>query len=514
VASEPASALDLDTIFAGLAFIGDEILMIAKPKSMSPVQGCDGQPGSPDAAMRLYAVGWNGTKSWECLLPQLTDSLKQWKYILTDIQDRLLAFASDSKIRLYAGLNGQAPANPPLEKTINDMNLAEPPVLTMGGMVAYRSGDSLYVLSPVAGQDKPGSPPSGWEPLMQFAPVGQAQTAISPWNGENLLYVTPVDKYNYRSGIVVFDPARGVKKFPPENDKARFPDKESELASFARYNPLQILARDPGKDLALLSGSGDSSVLWANWGFPSGSPGGWRRPCIGSPPDCKPPESILAASISSCIASQPDGEGKTFLYCVDGSATQQEFRKLRVSDGAEVCSSTLKRQLKPSSNLVADGAGNVFFWVGQGGDAGFYGFNSDCQNIVFSTLKTPGGAFALPGGKLDLDAGPNGVFYLTDNTRLIAIEPVRKTNSVTELASDTRYATDGDLTIQANKAPADGPVILAATGGKLALGSLQIPKGGDVTCTARAAVTFGNGFRVEQGGVLRCDIDSAKIISP
>jgi hypothetical protein len=379
----------------------------------------------------------------------------------------------------------------------------------MGGMIAYRSLSSIYVLSPVGGEDKPGSPPNGWEPLMQFGLDNQAQTAISPWNGENLLYVTPVDKNNYRPGIVVFDPARGVQKFPPGNDKARFPDKESELASFSSYNPLQVLARDPGKDLALLSGSGDSSVLWANWGFASGSPGGWRRPCVASEPDCG-----SVRSISSCIASQPDGEGKTFLHCIDGSATEQEFLKLRVSDGAEVCSSTLKRQLKPSSNLVADGAGNVFFWVGEGGNAGFYGFNSGCQNIVFSTLKSPGGAFALPGGKLDLHAGPNGVFYLTDNTRLIAIEPVRKTNSVTQLVGDTRYATDQDLTIQANKAPTDGPVILATTGGTLALGSLQVPKGGDVTCSARAAVTFGDGFRVEQGGVLRCGIDIAKIVSP
>jgi len=497
VASELTSTLDLDTIFAGPAFIGDQILLIAKPKSISPVQGCGGQPGSPDSAIRLYAVGWSGTKIWECLLPQL-DNVKQWKYILADIQDRLLAFASDSKIRVYAGLGGQAPANPPLEKTINDMNLAESPLLTMGGMVAYRSGDSVYVLSPVGGEDKSGSAPNGWEPLMQFGPVGLAQTAISPWNGENLLYVTPVNNDKRRPGIVVFDAARGVQRFPPDEGKPRFPDLNngSELASFASYNPLQVLAREPGKDLALLSGSGASSSLWANWGFPSGSPGGWRR---------------STGSISSCIASPPSGDGKTFLYCVDGSATEQELRKLSVSDGAVVCSSTLNKQLKPSSNLVADGAGNVFFWVGEGGDAGFYGFNSSCQKILFSQLKSSD-IFVLPNGALDLHAGPNGVFYLTDNTRLIAIEPVRTTKSVTQLARDTRYATDGDLTIEAKTAPSDGPVIVAP-GGTLAFGDLQVPKGGDVTCTARAAITFGNGFRVEQGGVLRCGINIAKMIS-
>ncbi len=447
--------------------------------------------------MILYAVGWNGTKIWEGALPQLTDSVKQWKYILADNQDGLLAFASDSKIRVYPGLGAQAPANPPLEKTINDMNLAEPPLLTMGGMIAYRSGNSVYVLSPLGGEDKPGSP-NGWEPLMRFWPTGQAQTAISPWSGENLLYLTPVDDNKLRSGIVVFDPARGVQKFPPDNDKPRFPDlnKGSELASFARYNPLQVLTRDPGKDLALLSGSGSSSSLWAYWGLTSQPPGGWRR---------------SAESISSCTASPPEGNGKTFLYCVDGSATEQKLRKLDVSNGAEIC--TLKGQLKPSSNLVADGAGNVFFWVGQGDNAGFYGFNSGCRVILYAKLKSSGGAFALPGGEFDLHAGPNGVYYLTDHTRLIAIEPVRKTNSVRELAGDTRYATDGDLTIQANKAPA-GPVIFAATGGKLALGSLQVPKGGDLTCSGRTGVTFGDGFWVEQGGVLRCRIDSAKMISP
>jgi hypothetical protein len=484
VVSELSGGLGLDTLFAGPAFIGDEILLIAKKPP----------PGSP----ALYAVGWNGTEIWEAPLPQLTDSVKQWKYIFADNQDRLLAFASDSKIRVYAGLGSQAPANPPLEKTINDMNLAEPPLLTMGGMIAYRTSSFIYVLSPLGGENKP-APQNGWEPLMQFGPAGQAQTAISPWNGENLLYVTPVDDNKHRFGIVVFDPARGLRKFPPDKDTPRFPDlnKGGELASFASYNPLQVLARDPGKDLALLSGSGDSSTLWAYWGLTSEPPGGWSR---------------SAQSISSCIASQPGGDWHTVLYCIDGSAAEQKFRKLDVSNGAEICSSTGEGLLQPSSNLVADGAGNVFFWVGAGKDAGFYGFDSRCQNIVFSQLKSSD-KFVLPNGALDLHAGPNGVFYLTDSTRLIAIDLVRKTTSVAELSKDTRYAAAGDLTIRAKKAPADGPVIVA-TGGKLALGDLQVPKGGDVTCTARAAVTFGNGFRVEQGGVLRCGIDSAKMISP
>jgi hypothetical protein len=483
VASEPASTLGLDTIFAGPAFIGDQILLAAK--------------NAPSGSPRLYAVGWNGTKTWDSELPKLTDSVKQWKFILTDNQDRLLAFASDSKIRVYPWLGSQPPVNPPLEKTIQDLNLAEPPLLTMGGVIVYRSGGSVYALSPLGG-DKTGSP-TGWEPLMQFGSAGQAQTAISPWNGENLLYVTPVDDHKLRTGIVVFDPARGDQRFPPDDGEPSFPNLNngSELASFASYNPLQVLAREPGKDLALLSGSGASSSLWANWGFPSGTPGGWRR---------------SAASISSCIASPPSGDRKTFLYCVDGSATEQEFRKLSVSDGAAVCSSTLKKQLKPSSNLVADGAGNVFFWVGEGRDAGFYGFNSSCEIILFSQVKSSD-KFVLPNGALDLHAGPNGVFYLTDNTRLIAIEPVRKTKSVTQLVRDTRYATDGDLTIEAKTAPSDRPVIVAS-GGKLALGNLQVPKGGDVTCSGRTGVTFGNGFRVDQGGVLRCGINSAKTISP
>ena len=473
--SEPSAALDLDTIFAGPAFIGDKILLVAKPPSGSPT---------------LYAVGWNGTKIWEAGLPKLTNSLKQWKYILADDQDRLLAFASDSTIRVYSGLGSQAPAKPTFEKKIPELEFNESPLLTMGGMIVYRNGDFVYALSPLGGEGKANRDvPTGWEPLMKFGRAGLAQMAISPWNGENLLYGTPVvgTDNKRRSGIAVFDPARGVQRFPLNDGEPTFPD--SDLAAFPDYNPLQVLALDPGKDLALVSGSGDpKSVVRAYWGLTSPPPGGWSR---------------SAASISSCIASPLNGDGKTSLYCVDGSATEQELRKLSAANGEGMCSRELKKQLKPSSNLVADGAGNVFFWVGRGKDAGFYGFNSDCKNIVFSRLES-----SLPDGALDLHAGPNGVFYLTDSTRLIAIDPVRKTTSVAELSKDTRYSADGDLTILGKKAPADGPVIVA-TGGNLALGDLQVPKGGDVTCSARGAVTFGNGFRVEQGGVLRCGIDSA-----
>jgi hypothetical protein len=58
-------------------------------------------------------------------------------------------------------------------------------------------------------------------------------------------------------------------------------------------------------------------------------------------------------------------------------------------------------------------------------------------------------------------------------------------------------------------APKDGPIMLEALGENLAVDNLQVPASADVTCSATKSISFGRGFAVEKGAVLRCGIDIA-----
>jgi hypothetical protein len=473
VLSTPLSALGFNQVVAGPVFRGAEILLIAVP--------------APSAAPTLYGIGWNGQKHWEYALPKLADAAKGWKYLHVDAQDRLLAFANDERIRVFSAFGANGPAKVE-EKPVTGMLLSKRPAVSAGGMVTFLNDTGyVYTLSPWPGLDEL------WRSSIN---VGKAPPPVmSPRHGDDLVYVIAIDDKDHRGlGLLVYDAARGDRRFPPASQQPFTPvfPGGSALGGFQDFHP-PLVVEGKDHDWVFLSGFGVSTgVLEGYRNFAEGSPDQWRE--------------VKKGPVSRCIAPPPPAsDAEPVIYCIQDG----QFRGFRAS-GPQVCASDAKG-LGATSNLVADGAGNVYFWNETAQQSGvFYGFDRSCKSLFSQPLK---GLPAKPDGSdvLELRAGPNGVFYATSNTELLAIQPTRS-GTPSALVADTRYAIQGPMALPAGlAAPADGPVILAGLGDTLALGNLQIPATADVTCRAGKSISFGAGFAVAKGGVVRCEIDAAVI---
>ena len=462
VLSAPLAKLGLNQILAGPVFRGNEIILIAtQTASASPA---------------LYGVDWNGHKRWEYKLPALGNATASWKYLRVDARNRLLAFANDGVIRLFTDFGDGGP-RAAVPKRVDGMLLSNRPVLNGGGMVTFFSDNGyVYTLSPWPGLDE----------LWRSEQVGKAAPpALSPRSGDGLVYVIGA------GGLLAIDGARGERRFPEPNTKdLRFPA-NSKLSGFKDFHPpLAVAGRD--HDWVLLSGFGVATgVLEGYLDFTKGDPSSWKEPPEGP--------------VSRCVAPPVRGAADTVIYCVQGA----QLRGYK-PDGSRYCSAKDKDdKLQASSNLVADGNGNVYFW--NEAAAVLHAFDGQCQALFSQPLV---GLPMKPDGSevLELRTGPNGVFYATSNTELFAIQITRSAPVVSGLAAGTRYTVRGPMTIAAGQsAPTDGPIIVAAIGDKLDLGNLDIPAGADVACSAGTGITFGRGFTVRRGGALRCGIDVAVI---
>jgi len=458
--STPLNKLQFNQILAGPVFRGDEIIVIATPR--------------PSAKPVLYGVNWNGNKRWEHQIPQLDDSTAGWKYLHVDTQDRLLAFRNDGKISIFDDFGDSGPTNR-TDKPIYEMKLSKRPVVSAGGTVTFRN-DNGYVYSL--------SPSPGLRELWRSdTNVGLSPPPVlSPRHGNGLVYVIAVPDEG-SPGLLVFDAARGDVLFP-----MAFP-KGSKLSGYSNFHPPFVVA-GTDHDWVFLSGFGESTgVLEGYTDFTKGDPGGWKEAKNGP--------------ISRCVAPPPTGNAEPVIYCVQGG----KFRGFRLNGSDHCVAATKAVDLSATSNLVADGAGNIYFWNEIAEKSGvFYGFSSHCVQLFSEELhglpKKPDGSDVL-----ELRVGPNGVLYAMSNTELFAIQPTQSGPAVAALAASTRYATQGPMQVTAPTAPTEGPVALAASG-TLSFGKFQVPAGADVTCSAGKGISFGAGFAVKSGGVLRCGIES------
>lgn len=445
---------NFDFISAGPAFHGDDILLIAN------TQGADSM---------LYGIGWDGSKRWSYAYPQLADKTAGWKYLIGDTdRNRLLAFASKRVLRQFDwnSANG-APASTDA-KQIDDMALSKRPAVSAGGVIAYLNDNGyVYSFSPLPSLDG----------LWRSTSVGKVPPVVlSPRGAESLLYFFANE--NGAKGFYAADPVRGVLRFPP-GGSPKFPN-GSALGKFPVLNT-PLAAPVNNRDWVFLSSSENSNgVLEGYASFASGSPSGWKTPKTGP--------------ILRCIAPPPADNAPQAIYCVQND----ELRGFAL-DGTSICTGAAPRGLD-ASNMIADGAGNLYYFAG----GIFYGFDKQCKSLFAAQVNLP--ISTDGGGDFTLSVGPNGVMYARSVKNLFAIQPVQPSWPATPEAK-TRYAAQGDMQVPAGAMPTTGPVAFAAVGGQLTFGAITIPSGADVSCRASKGITFNPGFTVAQGAILRCGFE-------
>jgi hypothetical protein len=446
--------LGLEQIAAGPAFRGDEMLLIAN---------------TPGAEMMLYGIGWDGSKRWVCQFPQLADKAATWKYLYVDeIPRHVLAFASNGTIRQF---NWPADTGAPVsrvERKVKDMTLSRRPAVSAGGMLTYLSDNGyVYSLSPMPGVDE----------LWRSTSVGKVPPPVlSPRGGDGLVYFFADE--NGSKGFYAVDAARGEVRFPP-NGKRQFPG-GSTLGNFPDFQPpLAVSGKD--RDWVFLSSFGNGhGVLEGYTNFTRGVPSSWKEPKTGPS--------------SRCVAPPPPGNEGQIVYCV-----QNDRLRGFTPDGANPYTSA-EGGLGAASNLVADGARNIYFW----NKGLFYGFDNHCAQLFAVKVNLP--VTTEGSAAFELSVGSNGVFYARSVKEVFAIRPTQS-SSPTAVEANTRYATQGNMQMSRVWIPTNGPVALAAIGGTLSLGDTRIPAGADVSCSASNGISFGPAFTVEKGASLRCGME-------
>jgi hypothetical protein len=442
-------------ISAGPAFHGDDIVLIANTQGADPT---------------LYGIAWDGSKLWQYPFPQLADKSASWKDLIPDGDPtRMFAFASKLGLRRFSWNNPNGAPNEITALDIPSLELTNPPAISAGGVISYVN-DKGYVFSH--------SPLPNPDALWQSTSVGTVPPVVlSPRGGENLLYFFGNVSKTSR-GFYTADPVRGVQRFPPGGTPA-FP-KGSTLGNFQTFNrPLAVPVNN--RDWVYLSSSENSNgVLEGYTSFAGGDPSGWRQSKSGA--------------IARCIAPPPAANAQQTVYCIQN----EELLGFNV-DGSNICSEKAPKGLE-ASNLVADGAGNLYYFA----DKIFYGFDKQCRKLFAKEVSLP---ISTEGGNdFVISVGPNGVLYARSVQELFAIQPTVSAWPANPEAK-TRYAAQGDMQAPTGTFPTTGPVAFAAIGGNLTFGAVTIPAGADVSCSASNGITFNPGFTVEQGATLRCGFE-------
>lgn len=454
VVSTLLGGLNFDHISAGPAFHGDDILLIANMQR---------------AESMLYGIGWDGSKRWSYSFPQLDNTTAGWKYLVPDSdRNRMLAFASKLVLRRFDwnSTNG-APVSTDA-KEIPDMQLSKRPAVSGGGGIAYLNDNGyVYSLSPLPGLDA----------LWRSTSVGKVPPVVlNPRGGQSLLYFFANE--NKSRGFYAADPVRGVLRFPPDGPPA-FP-KDSTLGNFPVFNtPLAVPVNN--RDWVFLSSSENANgVLEGYASFASGEPSGWLKPKTGA--------------IARCIAPPAADNAQQTIYCVQNNELRGFY-----PDGPSICTGPAPKGVE-ASNLIADGAGNLYYFA----DRVFYGFDKQCKSLFATEVKLP---ITTEGGNdFTLSVGPNGVMYARSVKDLFAVQPTQVTWPANPEAK-TRYVARGDMQAPAGAIPTTGPVAFAAVGGQLTFGAVTLPSGADVSCSASKGITFNAGFTVEKGATLRCGFE-------
>ena len=468
-ASAPSGALlsvlfSPDSVLTSPVYINDTVVVI----------------GKDNGDTKLFGISPSGALAWTYPADMSLDDTS-WKYLRLDEQGRLYAFRNDGVITVFEkfGPNGPTEAK---DHAFKNLNLSQRPVISAGGLVTFLKnkasdddhGNRYFGLSPFP----------ALETLWQSPPVGEATAPVlSPPLGQQFVYGIGKDP---SFGVLIFDNSTGEQPVPP-----KFPA-GSGLSDYNAFHPPLAINAKPNtpdqSDWVYLAGFGqDTGILDGFYDLNTGpNPGHWDKPQSGR--------------VSGCI-SPPVAKGSDpVLYCVQ----QGQFRAYTYDGGTQICASDSK-SLSATSNIVADGAGRLYFWQENTDATGvLHGFTPDCKQIVKQPLN---GIPAKTDGQdiVEIRAGENGVFYVTSPKQVLAIR-ITQTTTENELAPKTQYFSATDLTTAGLKAPA-GPIALYANG-TLSVGDLKIPEAADVTCTARDAITFAKGFSIAKGATLRCRLDT------
>lgn len=160
------------------------------------------------------------------------------------------------------------------------------------------------------------------------------------------------------------------------------------------------------------------------------------------------------------------------IFAVQGG----RFRAYDSRSGNELCSAGAASPLEATSNLVADGEDNVYFW----NNRILYGYTADCRRFLNQDLKG-----RLP-EKLELLYGPEGSLYARseEDQSLYLLGP-----AAPDLNLDLRLLADSTI----------------YHGAKIRVpGDVEIPGGTGIVLRAREEVSFGTGFTVRKGASLSC----------
>lgn len=457
-------------ILTGPAFVGDLVVFIAK--------GSDGP--------KLYGMRPSGSVAWT--YPSDGTALDDitWKYLRLDDQGRLMAFANTGSVTVFSGFGPRGPATA-VTKSVPEMNVSKRPVISAGGLVVFRKnqssdaepGNYIYALTPF---------PNLTTLWRSPANVGKSTAPVlSPRLGQQLVYVMGEDQ---SAGLSIFDNTTGVQPVP-----TGFPA-GSDLDKFNSFHPPLALVADPTadtpKDWVYLSGfaPGNGTLDGFTDLDKPGSPGRWNAAQTGE--------------VSRCMSPPPADGAEPVVYCVQA----QQFRAYSYQSGKMICASDdAAGPVSATSNLVADGNGNLVFWQEDAGPSGVLrGFSPTCEAVFMAPLD------GLPAKNdgievLELRAGPDGAVYAYSGSEVFALRVTQGAAAPTELMANTQYAVQGDMTLASLTAPADGAVALHAEG-VLALGDLTVPAGAAVVCSGRKGLSLGANFSLEVGATLACGLNT------
>lgn len=134
------------------------------------------------------------------------------------------------------------------------------------------------------------------------------------------------------------------------------------------------------------------------------------------------------------------------------------------------------KELRTTSNLVMNGANNIYFW----NNGVFYGYGPDGKELL------PPQKLSGPQEAIRLMMAPDGTLWANGKDALFAFQPTYKAQdwevSATEIATQTTYRASGKLTVKAGLVPESTQSLLEAGSAISFSGGVRVPIGASILC--------------------------------
>ncbi len=379
----PTAKTLVSNVVAGPAFIGNKILMIS---------------GNPNQKPQLIRYWLDGNQIDANDLPAI-DPAATWKYLKTDPQGNLIAFASDRICRISFDH-----ADRPIFDTRSPtgMALIKSPAIGPGGLIAYQSNGYAFCLSPFPEMKELWRYPNylGKSPEFVFSPAG----------GDGLIYMiaTP-DQPNAKKGLIVLDAPSGKQVFPSNPTDFSFPD-DSGLGLMTSFHPPMVTRGDEHDQVVLTGFTPQSGRTEIYRNFTTGKPDSLKSI------DGRASRSIAPLAFTTSTKTD-SGEGtlsQPIVLMVNGKLINilKSDESLLVPPSSPINS--------VDSNFVADGGGNLYFASNQK----LRMYNRSNKSFANFDITMPSPTDGQP--VVSLQMGPDGKIYTINGTVLTVIEFVKR----------------------------------------------------------------------------------------